>query len=125
MAAFCGMVYFLAAGQEPVATRLGHGALVGAASLLIASFSLSWHATAIRGAPGKAATAPLWGLVPAVLLGGTLGPVFGGTTGYLLGALADGIRVGSLGVFLGPVAWQLAYWADDLRGLLRAYAKSR
>ncbi|GIW89908.1 MAG: hypothetical protein KatS3mg109_0340 [Pirellulaceae bacterium] len=117
-AAVCGMVYFLAASQEPVANRLACGAVVGAASMLIASFSLSWHATAVRSAPVRASTAPLWGLVPAILLGGTLGPVCGGTAGYILGALGDGIRVGSLGVFLGPVAWQLAYWAEDLQGII-------
>ncbi len=115
LAALCGIAYFLPAGSGTYSKRLLDGSLIGSVSMLLAAFSLSWHATAVRQAPEKLRTAPLWGLIPGALVGGTLASVFGGVTGYLRDALGDGIRLGALGVLLGPVAWQLAYWADEIR----------
>lgn len=109
-----GAVYMMAAGQGAIGEKVVAGMVCGLAAVLVPAFGLAWHACSVRHAPTRAETAHLWGLIPAALIAGSLGPALGGVAGYQFHALSHGITIGLFGLIAGPLAWQTSYWSDTL-----------
>ncbi|MBM3998339.1 MAG: hypothetical protein FJ297_02150 [Planctomycetes bacterium] len=71
---------------------------------------VAWHAFAIADADGVPPHAPIWGLIPAGLIGGLVGLGLGGLIGFGVGHAADGAIIGGFGLIGGPIAWQAVFW---------------
>jgi hypothetical protein len=117
-----GSVYAWAGSVDTLLPAPLAGGVIGLCAVLVPAFGLSWHGSAVRASATRAATAPLWGVIPGALIGISLGPSLGGVAGSLLGNLQLGITIGMFGLVSGPLAWQLAYWgqevwSDSLRAL--------
>lgn len=105
-----GAVYMAAGGQGDLGQRVVAGLICGLAAVLVPAFGLAWHAYGVRHAPTRAETAALWGLIPAALIAGSLGPALGGVAGVQFDAVDQGITVGLFGLVAGPLAWEISYW---------------
>jgi hypothetical protein len=117
--AIVGALFALASWETTAAQRLLGGLVIGAATGLGVGFVMAWHGTSIARSPGRAVGAAIWGAIPAGLLGLSLAPPIGASVGLAFGQF---VMAGVFGLVFGPllgiVAWELAYWADELLGRL-------
>jgi hypothetical protein len=92
--------------------RLVAGAFAGGITGLLLAWFMAWHASTVAAVPDRPDASPVWGAVPAILFGFSLGPLFAGVVGGLFGYLLPAIY---FGLFAGPivalVGWEIAYFA--------------
>ena len=112
-----GAVVALLTWEAPASSRLLAGLASGAAASLVVAFSMAWHGASIAQSPGRSQNAAIWGLVPAALIGASIGPPLAGVTGMAFDQLPAAMI---LGLLLGPlvavISWELAFWGQQLRG---------
>lgn len=88
------------------------GLCVGGVMGLMIGWFLSWHASVVGILPDRPGTTMLWGIIPALLLGAVLGPVFAGITSLFFGQLASALIFGLLfGPLVGVLGWELSFFA--------------
>jgi MFS family permease len=91
--------------------RMFAGLCVGGVTGLAVAWFMAWHASSVAALDDRPELAPLWGAVPGVLFGLSLGPLFAGVVGWYFGYLVSAIW---FGLFFGPIAgvvgWEVAYF---------------
>ena len=110
-----GAIFALASWDAPASQRMLGGLLVGGVTGLGIGFIMAWHGSSISRSPGRGDAAAAWGAIPSGLLGLSLAPPIGAAVGLAFGQFVMG---GLFGLVFGPllaiVAWELAFWADEL-----------
>lgn len=101
------------------------GLCIGAVMGFAVGWFLSWHASVVGILPDRPVTAMLWGIIPALLLGATLGPIFAGITSLFFGQLASALIFGLVsGPLVGVLGWQLGFFAANFLRRNSAHAHS-
>jgi hypothetical protein len=94
--------------------RVLAGFCVGGIVGFLVAWFMAWHASAVGSVWDRLETAPLWGAIPGVLFGLTLGPIFAAVAGLLFGYWYSAMM---LGLFLGPIVgvtgWEIAYFVTS------------
>lgn len=109
LAMLFGVVNMTAAGQGEVAERTVAGLAYGMAAVLVLAFGPAWHAYRVCPSPMHAESGPFWGLMPGILIAGSLGPALKQVAGPLFDTVGQGITIGLIGLVAGPLAWEITY----------------
>lgn len=117
LSAGVGMVAALAT-WSPVAdsafSTMFAGICVGAVMGIGVAWFMSWHASVVGILPDRPAAAMIWGVVPGLVFGATLGPLFAGIAGLFFGQL---VSAALFGLFFGPIAgvlgWEIGFFASN------------
>lgn len=90
------------------------GICVGAVMGFAVAWFMAWHASVVGVLPDRPASAMIWGVVPAVLFGLTLGPLFAAVAGWFFDQL---VSAALFGLFFGPIAgvvgWEISYFVAN------------
>jgi hypothetical protein len=91
------------------------GLLIGGVMGLAVAACMSWHGSALGASEARTDLAMVWGIIPGLLFGAALGPVFAGIMGLFFGQLVPSLF---LGLYFGPIAgvmgWQIGYFVSNL-----------
>lgn len=93
------------------------GICVGAVMGFAVAWFMSWHASVVGVLADKPNTAMIWGVVPGLLFGLTLGPIFAAVMGWFFGQL---LSAAVFGLFFGPIAgvlgWEIGFFVANFLG---------
>lgn len=107
---------------DPNSTGLGAtvgnmfaGLIVGLVMGAFVAWFMAWHAQTIGNISDRSDMAMVWGVVPGLLFGASLGPLFGGIAGLFFNQLVSGIFFGLyVGPIVGLLAWQMGFYFGNL-----------
>lgn len=108
---------------EPTAMTIGatlgnfvSGAIVGGVLGFFVGWFMSWNAYVMGALHERSEMAAVWGVIPALVFGASLGPLFGGASGIVFGHLVDGAL---FGLYMGPVAgllaWEITFFLSNMK----------
>jgi hypothetical protein len=91
------------------------GLLIGGVMGLAVGWCMAWHGSALGASDARTEMAMVWGVIPGLLFGGALGPVFAGVMGLFFSQLVPSLMFGLyFGPIVGVVGWQVGYFVSNL-----------
>ncbi len=91
------------------------GFSVGLVMGLFVAWFMAWHAHVMGNSDERSDMAAVWGVVPGLLFGATLGPIFAGTMGIFFGQIVPAMMFGLFcGPIVGVLAWEIGFFMGNL-----------
>ena len=107
---------------DPNSTGLGAtfgnmfaGLAVGLVMGLFVGWFMAWHAHVMGNSDERSEMAAAWGVVPGLIFGAALGPLFAGVMGLFFDQLVSAILFGLFcGPIVGVLAWEIGFFLGNL-----------